>query len=38
MKKFSWKDWFEFIAVVVVIIGMSYILYFGFKMLYHIWF
>lgn len=35
MKKFNW---FEFIAVVVISIFVGYILYFGFKMLYHVWF
>ena len=34
MKKFNW---FEFIAVAVITIFASCILYFGFKMLYHAW-
>ena len=34
MKKFNW---FEFIITMIVIAGMSYVLYLGFRLLYHAW-
>lgn len=34
MKKFNWA---EFIINAIVFIGMAYILYFGFRFLYHAW-
>lgn len=34
MKKFNWL---EFITTVIIAAGMIYILYFGFKLLYHAW-